>query len=64
MKIELILIVKKVQIFISKNNLFYLIVACGKNPCKNNGTCSITADRRIKCTCPLRYKGSFCETKF
>lgn len=33
----------------------------GKGVCKNNGFCVILFNRDIQCTCPVGFRGIFCE---
>ncbi|CAF1637425.1 unnamed protein product [Rotaria magnacalcarata] len=37
------------------------ITTCLKNPCLNNGVCTITNEKVIKCTCGRGSTGSRCE---
>ncbi|CAF1135060.1 unnamed protein product [Rotaria sp. Silwood1] len=37
------------------------ITTCLRNPCKNNGNCTITNDNQVKCTCQKGFTGVRCE---
>lgn len=52
---------KKAYLLSVINNDF--IVACVKNPCLNNGNCTIASNRTVLCTCPKGTKGARCETR-
>ncbi|KAL9967399.1 hypothetical protein ACROYT_G025616 [Oculina patagonica] len=36
---------------------------CTNQPCKNGGTCTVTADDTYSCQCPDGFEGDNCETK-
>ena len=50
--------------FVYDITIFLDLTYCAKrNPCLNGGTCSMSSNRSVICTCPAGYTGAFCETR-